>query len=624
MTYRCELIGEDNHKRKYRVHAPKIKGETHYKISDMIKNEAEGLSRFAPTPAASPGPSSLRTRKPRKGRPSSEGKDGVPKAASMPTVKATQGGAARRDLGEAFVHPHTSMIDLYASAEMEDMLAKMLPAERQDTVVEQSDVEENLKEEPIASHLSIEEKAVLKNARPTTPAEKDALKSAISKKFFDEKDAKAVDKTASETKRNEELRALLGEQMSLMSIMQEQIALMNKETKHLSNNLDQLSGVTVAAAAGVVSILLSASYDKVPFVVHASLFILLCALIATLMSYIMYTSSDATIPVLMDALKRRFDKAQAQCNAHLQSSPSEAEDSNPPDSERPTSGRSVPGPNEDAEAKDTPTVERKLEAETKEISSKAAMEDKEWKTSGKGILMRYHTDKNPLNCWSQPASYIFKLRGPNYLNDHVKINSEQSRFTTECNELYKTAQTLNHVASMEHSAIHKLRKEWSHPEGSNPFPIKFLIIQFQLPGMTYTTYMKARVGQSPAKASGYTDFFKKFVEGPDDFRNERFKIVPIVNVGSWIVKQVVGGKPALLGRKIECKYHKGTDYLEIDVDISSSYVAQNILSVVSGSCKTLQIDLGFLIEGRCAAELPEVMIGATRFHHVDLEDIPSL
>jgi len=38
----------------------------------------------------------------------------------------------------------------------------------------------------------------------------------------------------------------------------------------------------------------------------------------------------------------------------------------------------------------------------------------------------------------------------------------------------------------------------------------------------------------------------------------------------------------------------------------------------------VQVDLGFLIEGREEKELPEVMLGAVRFHNVDLGTIPKL
>mmetsp|Transcript_14801 Transcript_14801/g.22423 ORF Transcript_14801/g.22423 Transcript_14801/m.22423 type:complete len:748 (-) Transcript_14801:128-2371(-) len=252
--------------------------------------------------------------------------------------------------------------------------------------------------------------------------------------------------------------------------------------------------------------------------------------------------------------------------------------------------------------------------------------DEDWKHSGRGIIFRHFTEESPKDCWSAPDASEFKVRGANYLVDGVKIKSKQSRFEIVCCELGSVGEKVDHIANLSHSAIHKLRKEVLQQKRRHPFPIDFIVIQFQLPGISFTMYMKARAGQDPnyEVCPGYIDLFKEFVDGPDDFRNTRFKIVPTVRVGNWMVRKMVGAKPALLGRKITCSYYRRKDYLEIDVDIASSYVAQKILGVVQGYCKTLQVDLGFLIEGREKKELPEVMIGAIRFHHVDLTKIPPL
>mmetsp|Transcript_16692 Transcript_16692/g.23348 ORF Transcript_16692/g.23348 Transcript_16692/m.23348 type:complete len:665 (-) Transcript_16692:265-2259(-) len=272
-------------------------------------------------------------------------------------------------------------------------------------------------------------------------------------------------------------------------------------------------------------------------------------------------------------------------------------------------------------------VESELDAKGGGDELPAAMNSSDWKKEGKHILMKHlSTCGEAIDCWSEPDSKNFMLRGKNYLIDSIKEHSLESRFSLECCELYAVDCTVDHVASKDYSALAKLRAESFFPEGSNVYPINFLIIQFQLPGKSFTLYMKAKKNQDPNSnvCSDYTKLFNEFVEGSDEFRNERFKIVPTVVEGSWFVRNVVGGKPALLGRKITCSYHRGKDYLEIDVDVSSSYIAQKILDVVEGSCKTLEVDLGFLIEGRKESELPEVLIGAVRFHHVDITQIPDL
>jgi hypothetical protein len=37
---------------------------------------------------------------------------------------------------------------------------------------------------------------------------------------------------------------------------------------------------------------------------------------------------------------------------------------------------------------------------------------------------------------------------------------------------------------------------------------------------------------------------------PDDFRNQRFKLIPRIVDGPWVVKASIPQKPALLGQKL--------------------------------------------------------------------------
>ena len=64
---------------------------------------------------------------------------------------------------------------------------------------------------------------------------------------------------------------------------------------------------------------------------------------------------------------------------------------------------------------------------------------------------------------------------------------------------------------------------------------------------------------------------------PTDFRNERFKLIPSITIGPWIVKGAVGATPALLGRKVVQRYFRGEDYLEIDIHVGSSVIASQVL-----------------------------------------------
>lgn len=114
-------------------------------------------------------------------------------------------------------------------------------------------------------------------------------------------------------------------------------------------------------------------------------------------------------------------------------------------------------------------------------------------------------------------------------------------------------------------------------------------------------------GQEPDEV--FERMLKNFIEGNDEYRNKRFKIIPGIPNGGFVVRNTVGNKPAILGTKIATKYFVGENFMEIEVDIGSSSVALGILSVVAGYAATLDIELAFLFESQDPSELPERVIG---------------
>ena len=45
----------------------------------------------------------------------------------------------------------------------------------------------------------------------------------------------------------------------------------------------------------------------------------------------------------------------------------------------------------------------------------------------------------------------------------------------------------------------------------------------------------------------------------------RFKLIPNIVSGPFIVRKAVGNKPALLGRKVSQRYFRGPGYVETDI-----------------------------------------------------------
>ncbi|KAE8686307.1 Ribophorin I isoform 1 [Hibiscus syriacus] len=150
-------------------------------------------------------------------------------------------------------------------------------------------------------------------------------------------------------------------------------------------------------------------------------------------------------------------------------------------------------------------------------------------------------------------------------------------------------------------------------------PEFFFIINMQIPGSpTYTLalyYMiKTPIEDHP--------LLYKFVDGDDAYRNTRFKLIPYISKGSWIVKQSVGKKACLLGQALDTRYFRGKNYLEAEIDIGSSTVARGIANLVLGYLNNLVVEMAFIIQGNTQEELPESLLGTCRLNHLDLSKAP--
>ncbi|XVF14697.1 hypothetical protein REPUB_Repub09cG0083600 [Reevesia pubescens] len=105
-----------------------------------------------------------------------------------------------------------------------------------------------------------------------------------------------------------------------------------------------------------------------------------------------------------------------------------------------------------------------------------------------------------------------------------------------------------------------------------------LVFNFQVPGSTHYSMVFYFVTRELVPGS----LLHRFVDGDDEFRNSRLKLIPSVPKGSWIVRQSVGSTPCLLGKAVDCNYISGPKYLEVNIDIGSSTVANGVLRLVIG------------------------------------------
>ena len=111
--------------------------------------------------------------------------------------------------------------------------------------------------------------------------------------------------------------------------------------------------------------------------------------------------------------------------------------------------------------------------------------------------------------------------------------------------------------------------------------------------------------------------FGRFIDGDDVYRNARFKLIPQITQGAWVVARSVGTKPLIVGNALKVEYWTAPNYIELGVDIGTSSVANSICKFVIGYLRTLVIDLAFLIESKTEADLPEKLLGVARISQID-------
>ncbi|CAH0482813.1 unnamed protein product [Peronospora belbahrii] len=224
----------------------------------------------------------------------------------------------------------------------------------------------------------------------------------------------------------------------------------------------------------------------------------------------------------------------------------------------------------------------------------------------------------PRSMWAEPDGAAMMVRGPDYLIDRRKIPSQSPYFRLVGVDLFESSESVEHIASRPDNPVQReLRR---HKELGTEMPFTF-VVNFVVPGnprINLVLYYQVPHPSVLTDGSPSSELMADFLEGSDEFRNERFKLIPCIVEGSFIVRQAVGSTPALIGKKLRQPTFRGKQYFELDVDIGSSAVANRVVGLVSGYTKKLVIDMGFVLEGQSPDELPERLFGSVRLVHTDL------
>ncbi|KAJ8557123.1 hypothetical protein K7X08_002748 [Anisodus acutangulus] len=215
--------------------------------------------------------------------------------------------------------------------------------------------------------------------------------------------------------------------------------------------------------------------------------------------------------------------------------------------------------------------------------------------------------------WAAADPSSFLIRAESYLVDQEKIKAKSTLMQMVAADWLRSDKREDDLAGRSGGIVHRY--------ATQGMPEFFFVINIQVPGATTYNLALYYMLRSPLEE---TPLLERFVNGDDSFRNSRFKLIPYISKGSWIVKQSVGKKACLVGQALEVHYFRGRNYLELGIDVGSSTVARGVVSLVLGYLNNLVIEMAFLIQGNTPEELPEFLLGTCRLNHLDVsKSIPT-
>ncbi|XP_010258526.1 PREDICTED: protein ENHANCED DISEASE RESISTANCE 2-like [Nelumbo nucifera] len=236
----------------------------------------------------------------------------------------------------------------------------------------------------------------------------------------------------------------------------------------------------------------------------------------------------------------------------------------------------------------------------------------EWieRVKNEGSVPLLEPDNCP-NGWASPPGDKFMVRGPEYLTTKVKVPAGDYLLRPLGFDWIKGASKISEILNHPNSHIRKAIED-EFPMADKPFVWAF---NLQVPSKDNYSAVAYFVSLDPIPQGSLMD---QFLKGDDAFRNSRLKLIANIVKGPWIVRTAVGEQAiCILGRAVSCKYFIGENYIEVDVDIGASMVANAIVHLAFGYITTLTVDLAFLIESQTQSELPERILGAVRFSELN-------
>lgn len=221
------------------------------------------------------------------------------------------------------------------------------------------------------------------------------------------------------------------------------------------------------------------------------------------------------------------------------------------------------------------------------------------------------------NCWSEPLASTFVVRGPTYLSNGKKQNSQPSVFDLLDVDIFKTSVhgRYDNFSCLEKTSFYNHLRT---VVGEERFVLTFHI---QSPVYNMVATFVLNEDRFEATSPGFKELFWCFVDGDDKSRCEKFKVIPRLVESHWLLKAACGRiKPILYAKKLTHRFVRKENYFEIMCDTASSQIASKLASMAASTCQQMTFDMAILVEGTTEHRLPEQILGIFQLGKPDLKN----
>lgn len=170
---------------------------------------------------------------------------------------------------------------------------------------------------------------------------------------------------------------------------------------------------------------------------------------------------------------------------------------------------------------------------------------------------------------------FLQVRGPTYLQDKVKVRAKQSEFQLVAFEAFivEDSSDLYHISQRNDTAINKAL------DAATDFSMVISLIL--TPKSMISMCFQPKTADWRENRNPFTDLLLDFIDGTfiqmgashtlmwftvgdDEFRSTRFKLIPHLVEGPFLLRHLLTPRPVIMGNKgLDVKYYREPRYLEV-------------------------------------------------------------